>query len=408
MDSLRARAITMIDSMSDEAVIVDRTEPRSPLGWASFLGASWTWCIGMFLPVLLIRDYGLWAWVIFAIPNCIGAAAMGWTMRSAEQSRRFVVDHAVACRLFSLVTIAFHLFFLTWMLPRLVGPWGYVGSAILVQAAFTPLTRSRVTLVLSAITLLVSASVAVVLASTTHTLHPPQVLLFPAGDMLGLALVCLLGFALCPYLDLTFHRARQNTTDAGAKIAFGVGFCVLFASMIVLTLFYAEYMNPSALLVGGISGWLIAIHLTVQAAFTVNVHAASLVKQAEARDDVGVMRSALGASLAVGLLAAFASFFAAEQGISYRSGHMTIGEVFYRCFMSFYGLVAPAYMMILLFRGRPRAATWIVLCLLAIPFYWIGFIEKQMAWTAAGVAVVIAGAFIVARIKSPAPASPSA
>src|SRR3954451_14324542 len=75
---------------------------------ATLLASSWTWVIGMFLPVLLVREYGVWAWVIFAIPNCIGAAAMGWTLRTPTQSRDMVVAHAAACRVFSLVTIAFH------------------------------------------------------------------------------------------------------------------------------------------------------------------------------------------------------------------------------------------------------------------------------------------------------------
>ena len=55
-------------------------EPRTPnslaapswmntLGWAAYLGMSWTWCIGMFLPVLLIRDYGIWGFVVFAVPT---------------------------------------------------------------------------------------------------------------------------------------------------------------------------------------------------------------------------------------------------------------------------------------------------------------------------------------------------
>lgn len=30
----------------------------SPILWALFLASSWTWCIGMFLPVLLMRDAG--------------------------------------------------------------------------------------------------------------------------------------------------------------------------------------------------------------------------------------------------------------------------------------------------------------------------------------------------------------
>src|SRR5688572_14799987 len=87
----------------------------SPLGWANYLGMSWTWCIGMFLPVLLVRDYGISAWWIFAIPNVVGAAAMGWVLRSAQRSHGLVAHHAPATTLFSLVTIAFHAFFVLWI-----------------------------------------------------------------------------------------------------------------------------------------------------------------------------------------------------------------------------------------------------------------------------------------------------
>jgi hypothetical protein len=101
---------------------VSRSFP--PVVWGMYLGISWTWVIGMFLPVLLVRDYGPLAWWIFAIPNCIGAAAMGWVLRNADDSAAYVRRHAGACRWFSLVTIAFHLFFAAWMLPHLVGPVG--------------------------------------------------------------------------------------------------------------------------------------------------------------------------------------------------------------------------------------------------------------------------------------------
>src|SRR3954466_11135783 len=84
----------------------------SSLSWAAFLACSWTWCIGMFLPVLLIRDYGLAGWWVFAVPNVIGAAAMGTVLRDAQASRRLVAAHRTACRWFSIVTICFHGFFI--------------------------------------------------------------------------------------------------------------------------------------------------------------------------------------------------------------------------------------------------------------------------------------------------------
>src|SRR5262245_60423098 len=78
--------------------------------WAVFLAMSWTWCIGMFLPVLLVRDFGVWAWLVFAIPNIIGAAAMGWVL-SAERSSEIARQHRFAMDAFSIVTIAFQVFF---------------------------------------------------------------------------------------------------------------------------------------------------------------------------------------------------------------------------------------------------------------------------------------------------------
>src|SRR5580658_7234340 len=85
------------------------------LGWAVFLGASWTWCIGMYLPALLVRDFGIWAFVIFAVPNVVGAAAMAWVLPNAEASRELVREHKTACMGFSLATVAFNSFFLGWI-----------------------------------------------------------------------------------------------------------------------------------------------------------------------------------------------------------------------------------------------------------------------------------------------------
>src|SRR6187397_1723561 len=106
--------------------MTDGATPRPPartmLAWAAFLACSWTWCIGMFLPVLLVRDYGGWGWIVFAVPNVIGAAAMGWILRSGEISRRIVENHRVACLSFSAVTILFHVLFTGWVIQRLAGP----------------------------------------------------------------------------------------------------------------------------------------------------------------------------------------------------------------------------------------------------------------------------------------------
>src|SRR5215813_659097 len=95
------------------------------LSWAVYLACSWTWCIGMFLPVLLVRDYGVAGWIAFAVPNVVGAAAMGWTLRDSAASRRVAQEHRTAARWFSLVTIAFQIFFAAWLVRRVLNPlWG--------------------------------------------------------------------------------------------------------------------------------------------------------------------------------------------------------------------------------------------------------------------------------------------
>ena len=76
---------------------LDVTPARGPghaVLWACFLGCSWTWVIGMFFPVLLLRDYGFMGWVVFAIPNVVGAAAMGWVL-TAQRAKHLWENHQV-------------------------------------------------------------------------------------------------------------------------------------------------------------------------------------------------------------------------------------------------------------------------------------------------------------------------
>jgi hypothetical protein len=366
---------------------------RNPLLWALYLGMSWTWVIGMFLPVLLVRDFGPWGWVLFAIPNCVGAAAMGWVMRTAQQSEQLVATHAGACRLFTLVTISFHLFFAIWMLPQFIGIAGWVVAAVLVQAAFTPI-HTRLGVWLAPVVLAASVAVWVMLWMNGWIHLPPRgdVTLRPV-DAMGLGVVCVAGFVACPYLDLTFHRARQATSDAGAKIAFGVGFCVFFASMIVLTLLYAStFFGLTNITTAAI---LLAIHLSVQMTYTVNVHARSGFESAQQRDDVASYRAAIGAALALGMVGGVIAYFGQVEHVMY--ANRSLGELIYRGYLSFYGLLFPAYALTSLLGRRPKWLATLVIVAAALPFYWLGFIEQRMAWTSVGVAIVVVGGLLVSR-----------
>ncbi|MGN6506819.1 MAG: hypothetical protein ACTHM6_14790, partial [Tepidisphaeraceae bacterium] len=209
----------------------------------------------------------------------------------------------------------------------------------------------------------------------------------------------------CPYLDLTFHRARQQTTDAGAKLAFGVGFCVLFCSMIVLTFFYA----PTILQMSGLSAWLLVAHFTAQLSFTVSAHARSVTESLE-RSFQSSGRAELGVTLAVGLLAGLVAQFTRLNELLYHG--LPVGEIIYRLFMSFYGLVFPAYVVLAL--ALPRAGkgrggvyvAWLGIVVIALPFYWLAFIEARMAWAIAGTAVVVVGTMASRRLIRPAAVAP--
>ena len=388
---------------------MDVASPRTDVGrsllWAGYLGASWTWIIGMFLPVLLIRDHGPIAWFIFAIPNVVGAAAMGWAIRSPDHSLRFVVNHRAATRVFGLVTISFHLFVILWLIPRLIGN---VAASLAFGAALVVMLPLLVTTVqhtrLALVTLGASLLIAMVLAGSNVLAWPAVV---PARgsavvDLVGLAAVCSLGFATCPYLDLTFHRARQAClTPTESKLAFGLGFGAAFESMIVLTLLYTAAML--GLLYGGhdrLVAALLCVHLCVQAIFTVGIHASALratvASPAAHRRMTGWMWTAILGAVAAALISRALD----SRGNSL--GGLSIGEVCYRSFMSYYGLLAPAYVWLCAYPGRgfrPSQASerrvMTIAIALAAPFYWLGFINGPMQWVLIGVGVVLAGRFFL-------------
>lgn len=363
-------------------------------GWAVYLGVSWTWCIGMFLPVLLVRDYGIWSFVAFAVPNVLGAAAMGWVIRSAEGSERFASAHREAGWAFSLVTVLFQAYFIGWIcraggnsLAVISGAFG--GLLILM------LLLMRVGFGLERWLALAAALVSWAMLAIVLRYRLSLGLQWPGGregspaELASLAAACGLGFALCPYLDRTFHLARQHLTPGAAKAAFGVGFGVVFLSMILFTLAYSDLIGLSRLREGIVAA--ILAHLVVQTAFTSAAHAAVMPSWKAA---TAVVVAAAGVLAAAALLP---SIFVTASG----------EEFGYRLFMGFYGLVAPAYVWLCALPsrgGRPARRQWVafaVAVVAAAPYYWMAFIERQMVWAAGGVAIVLLARVLVARVPRP-------
>jgi hypothetical protein len=354
----------------------------------------------MFLPVLLVRDMGIWGWIVFAVPNVVGAAAMGWVLARPGQSERMVRDHIAACAAFSAVTIAFHVFFLLWFVPRLVGlPAAAVSFALVAIYLLLTISRGKSDLPVAVLVWAFSLAMFGLFAA-----HGGRAMVSPIrASSLGpawLAPVCIFGFLLCPYLDLTFHRARQALGSTEARVAFGLGFGVCFFSMIVFSLCYAatlwpllgadwrEHLRPAL-------GAIIAAHVIVQAAFTLSAHTRSFVS-------AEVKRPAI---LIVLILAQVALFLGLGANLLPRYHGLDAGEVIYRLFMAFYGLIFPAYVWLCIVPGRDgrsgvtpgKVRAMVLGVLVAAPMFWMGFIENRMAWLAPGLLVVLLSRFTVPR-----------
>ncbi|MCK4871879.1 MAG: hypothetical protein KAS72_04050 [Phycisphaerales bacterium] len=333
-------------------------------GWSLFLACSWTWCIGMYLPVIAMREYGWPGLVIFTVPNVIGCAAFGYILRNGDASRRFIRQHGGAATAFSTVTIAFHLFFIPMLLLMWFGQTSLGHPAAIpilislaVFSAGLALARlsSRAWLWLAA--LLYSTSLLLLLATLAtgafrFQIDPP---LFSARNLPWLAIASVFGFALCPYLDLTFHRALRESRNRDVFLGFGIAFAV----MIVFTAVFA---------VTGFDAVILA-HILAQATFTVGAHLRELRER----------RSAAGGRLLlvvplVGAPLALLPF--------------VDGEVTYQGFMTAYGLIFPAYVWIFATRrplmrlGTRNVLIWAALTAASIPALYVAFIA-HIAWPVA-------------------------
>ena len=154
--------------------------------------------------------------------------------------------HSFWVKAFSWVTAAFQIFFAFWIFQSLAachrsrfGRWSRPHSASSLQAD----DRSAMTAACAALFL---SCVVIFSADDSRSLDvlSPFRSGRPTGDQLAnlifLSPVMLIGFLLCPYLDSTFHHARQRTDDRSSRAAFSIGFGLFFLLMIVYSLAYAS------------------------------------------------------------------------------------------------------------------------------------------------------------------------
>lgn len=243
------------------------------VGWPVYLACSWAWCIGMYLPILLREMYGWSAVLAFAIPNVVGVSLFGFAITSAAQSRGLVAAHHRAMAWFSILTIAFHAYFLTiiWSLESVGSLWVGILLALLVLALsyaariLSDRALRRVAMVLYAFVLVLLIALLAGMDATRDWLtHTDRVGAWPvrgAGHGIFFAPIFAIGLLLCPYFDLTFHRAYQATARRGGPIPFMI-FGALFAIVLLLT---AVYWSTGLV-------WAVKLHILVQAWFTMTVH----------------------------------------------------------------------------------------------------------------------------------------
>jgi hypothetical protein len=398
---------------------------RRPLwqavGWGAFLACSWTWCIGMFLPVLLLRDFGIWGFLVFAIPNVLGAAGMGWVLWRDGASERMVAHHRTAMVWFTCATLGFHVFWLAWLAGSIrewvapasaIGLGALVGLTLGVAGGIAAWGRpSRWVTVAAPLTLALSlVALAVAIGADGAPVaggEGPGPRTEAPEELLWLAPVMVFGFALCPYLDLTFHRARQALPARTARAAFSVGFGLFFTAMIVLTLLYSGWLagpvsagaavEAPVIVVGAVSA-----HVVAQAAFTVLAHASAAAphtRRGSGRTALLVWTMVVGPGAAVLALSV-------EGGM----WGLSVGELAYRSFMGLYGLAFPAYVwLVVIPSGREPAAAaglergklvvWVAAVALATPFFGAGFLARESHWLVIGMAIVLAARFVVGRLN---------
>jgi len=324
---------------------------------------------------------------------------MGWVLKDHD-SQAMVQAHNHAIKAFSFVTAAFQLFFAFWMFDVMNADIAAVGTVILALVVLRASLREKNAQNLAAVVLM--GSLATMLIEGTHgDLHLPDSVPMSGSTILNLcalAPVCLFGFLFCPYLDATFHHARQRMPEHHARAAFSVGFGFFFLLMIIFSLLYARLFISSA----GVQERAGVIGQGVmQLGLTTGFHWYGAPREGE-QADRRFNWLILVASIFVAVLTALVA--AAEPA-------WFDGERIYRCFMGFYGLVFPAYVWLCMIPGkgsrmptRRQLLIFAIAVLVALPMFWAGFVLGKMFWLLPGLTFVL-----LARIcipKPPAEAEP--
>jgi len=358
----------------------------------------------MFFPILLLRDYGWWGFLVFAAPNVVGAAALGWVLAKPDSPTRLLNTHRLMVQVFSLVTVLFQAFFLGWMM-RWAG-LGYPLAGLMVFGLLAGLVVLRYGLLWLAFAIWCMSIAAMGVGLAGGSLHSPDMSTQPPIDLLWIGPVSFFGFAFCPYLDITFLNAAQHTRGPSRKLAFTLGFGLFFLLMIVLTTLYGPTIDQlrTNASVRTFAAGIIFIHIAAQLALTIFVHLREL-----AHLPLRLAKLLPTTLISIVVLAGLSCLLPLDAPWvkNPHLAHMGSGELLYRLFLSFYGLVFPAYVWLCMIptadghsglrgvQGRRKAIVWLLAIGLAGPLFGLGFLHMQEVFLAPGLLIVLLARLLV-------------
>lgn len=345
--------------------------PLESIQWGLYCTSSWTWCIGMYLPFIMLRLWGWPGFWAFLVPNVVGCTLFGLVL-DRERSRALARRLGWTCALFSAVTVAYQLYFAGWAAQWFVGDAAGLRTvvatgapiAVLAVAAMLALRDDGAWRTLGAVLALAAPAVlllpggtagagAEAAAAAMRAAEPAAVPLLGTLPLAFALPTIAAGFLASPLFDLTFHRAVQQAPSP--RLAF-LAFGATFAAMLLLV---ASFNDPAA----GMPrlGPAIAALWAVQLTFTVGAHLRELFR---APPSIRLPAPVTGALVATGIVLALPAFaFAIAPALG-------PGEPTYLGFLGAYGLLFPV-LALLEARGAPRALTLAVLAL-GIPCYLLG------------------------------------
>ncbi|NBX25193.1 MAG: hypothetical protein EBQ99_03965 [Planctomycetes bacterium] len=363
--------------------------PLQTVGWGLYLASSWTWCIGMFLPILLLRWWGWPGFLAFAVPNVLGCALFGHVL-TPETSRSFVVRFRAWIAIFGAATIAYQIGFLlrTGVTAALIAALP-VTLALLVGMRRGSERSDRVMMTIGAIAWIASCLLFARLGLGTLATLPATGTLPPAS-LAWAAPFMAFGFLLCPYLDPTFHLALQRSPSRHCFTIFGGAFTVML-------LFTAAFADAGLGSGTGATLWGRPIpewQWGLQAAFTM-VAVTAAMRSLQPVCSLGGTQAVLPGMIALACLAlGWQSLVESwlppmAAGLRPSSGPVS-GEATYLRWLGLYGVLFPA-MVLLGLRRTPVAVIATSIAVAGLLAEW-GMIGGRFPMLTAAVGVMLAAA----------------